>query len=256
MKCIENILHLKILEPQFIIKRFVNGDEEICDYEKYLTELINQCPNFMSGFSSPFEQIKEQSNGEPDAISGNYGIDYKLVASTSTLQSSSILSSQILKKPDGRIIYSVSKKTDGKIEATRLHAALRKKSTNELKRIIEKKHQNSIEKDITQFLNKLKIKKNILLFFPFIFWYDPPYPDIKDGISEMLNALKNDFKCSFQYRQEEAKDFDTFFATIYQKSFVLTKVIGDSFLLLDIIDLKLSNTYTLLLSYETERRNL
>ena len=243
-------LNVQILPPQYVIKGFVHGDEETCNYEKYLTELINYCPKFMLNFEAPFEQIKIQSNGEPDARSNNYGLDYKLAASQTKLQSSSILSSQIWRMEDGYSVYGSPKQEDGVIVSTRLFAALRGKTIDDLKCILGKADRNQVEKDIVVFLKNLETKKNLLLFIPYKYLHIPQYKEIEDGYDEIIESIKRDYCASLKYRKEVADGFDTFIATTYEDRFLLAVAEDDDIVLLDSIELSLSPTFEKLSFYD------
>ena len=98
-------LKFRILEAPFIIKNYVNGEDK-CNYEFYLTELLNNSKWIKQIHTEKFEWKEEQSNGECDACSGDYGIDFKLIASKTKLQAKSICSMIVTRFADGGILYS------------------------------------------------------------------------------------------------------------------------------------------------------
>lgn len=89
-------LRYRVLEAPFIIKDYV-ADEKRCNYELYLTELLNNSKWIGKHHSCHFEYQESQSSGECDAYSDDYGIDFKLIASKTQLQARSILSFRIEK---------------------------------------------------------------------------------------------------------------------------------------------------------------
>ena len=158
---LEYNLQIILLPAQYIIKNFVKGEKD-CDYEKYLLELINESRYFEGVFHSP----KTENFGECDAISNNYQIDFKLLASKTALQASSLFSPQIYTLSDGVTSYCRCKKEDGNITATRLFAALRGKKYDELCKIRNNATKISgVENDIMTMLKMFEKEKNILFFF-------------------------------------------------------------------------------------------
>ena len=74
-----------LLPIMMISKKNVNGYK--VNYEKYLIELLNASLNFMKlTKSEKFKEITKQSNGECDAETGDYQIDFKLLVPTEFMQ--------------------------------------------------------------------------------------------------------------------------------------------------------------------------
>lgn len=91
---IDGNLREKILPPELTIKDFIKGEKQ-CNYEVYLLEFVNKS-SFFRNKSNGENYIKPQSesNGECDCNSSIYELDFKLMASKTALQASSILSPQ------------------------------------------------------------------------------------------------------------------------------------------------------------------
>ena len=89
----------------------------------------------MKAYQHPFVYQQDQAHGEADAASGNYGLDYKMIASQTALQANAVFSHQIWKEMDGVIAYGAAKNQTGTINVTRIFAALRSLEMVELKRI-------------------------------------------------------------------------------------------------------------------------
>ena len=79
--------------------------------------------------------------------------------------------------------------TENAITITRMHAAIRQSSPEDLERIRHGENLQSFEKDVKVFLEKLETKKNLLLFYPYEYRFDselrPP-----DGIERLTDALQ------------------------------------------------------------------
>ena len=106
----DTTLKLHLLEAPLIIQNFVAGEAD-CNYEKYLTEILNASKWMSCHFSLPFIHPNSESNGECDAYADKYGLDYKLIASKTALQGRSILSMSVEKIMDGVVSFGASAKT-------------------------------------------------------------------------------------------------------------------------------------------------
>lgn len=126
-------LKLKLIEAPLIIKNYVKGDER-CNYELYITEILNASKQFKQRFCLPFCAPTSQSNGECDSYAGEYGLDYKLIASKTALQARSIFSPQIRKIANGCHSVGIGK-CRGEMTATRIAQALRGNSIEQLLQI-------------------------------------------------------------------------------------------------------------------------
>ena len=216
-------LKLRTLPAPVIIKNFVKDDPS-CNYEHYLVELLNSSKWFAQNHEKKFVWVEKQSKGEPDARSGEYGLDFKLMLAESRLQGISIFSTQYALLPDEKVSIFPSKNPNGTIAATRLHTALRRLTIVELKAIRGSEYKKqTVEFDIQSYLDTLETKKNILLFYPCQFYFGARYQHNR-SIENFINALNSDFASSFEYRAIVAPDYDTFFVTIYYTDFVLFEV--------------------------------
>ena len=161
---IDKTLCEKMLEAPFVIRDFVN-DEPECNYERYLTELINNSEFFMRKTKGKsFKWIENQNHGECDAISEDYSVDYKLLATRSSLQGLRETSVSIEKFSDGTYVFGVGRWPRGeKFTYLRTAVALRHCSCEDLFRIAAKSN-GTTETEISIILKSLRVKKNLLLF--------------------------------------------------------------------------------------------
>ena len=127
-------LKLRILPAPVIIKNFVKDDPS-CNYEHYLVELLNSSKWFAQNHEKKFVWVEKQSNGEPDAYSEGYGLDFKLMLAESRLQGISIFSTQYALLPDEKVSTLPCKKPNETREATRLHTALKSLKVDNLNAI-------------------------------------------------------------------------------------------------------------------------
>jgi len=213
-------LHFKMLEPALIIKNYVSGDAA-CNYETYLLEIIN-VSLFPSAFSKRFSPPKNQSHGECDAYSDSYGLDFKIIASKTAMQAKSIFSPQIIKIADGEYA-DCEPKIKGSIHATRFPQAIRGQSIEQLQAIRNRAtDKHGIENDIREYLDTLETEKNLLLFFPYRFFYEQP-GDLSADILDIVRLCNDDFGVTLDYRSKLYPTLDTYFVFLYDYYFVLCK---------------------------------
>lgn len=213
-------LMIRALPAPCVIKNFVQG-EQYCNYEFYLIDLLNQSTWFRNRTQCLFRYSSKQDAGECDAYANEYGIDFKLFESKSFLQARSIFTHQITKIQDGVTAFSSCKVKKGEIKATWIHVAFRDKCLNDLLTIRSNAKTNlRMEQDIIEILDSLETKKNLVLFYPYVFHTDINL-DNDDLIDMTRAALNQDFTCAFTYRTLKAVGFETFFVTICQDSFVI-----------------------------------
>lgn len=240
-------LTLRILDSPFVIKNYVKGENR-CNYELYLTELLNKSRWVMEQYPKEFIRQEEQSRGECDAYSGEYGIDYKLIASKTRLMAQNILCSSIYRLPDDSIVWVADKK-ENTVKVTRLQAALRKLDLDKLIFIRRRKVKKyGILNDIITFLLTLEKQKNLLLFFPYRFAFDN-VKKYEKGIEIVVDALQYDFGYALAYRNLKAPEYDTLFTTIYNEQFLLLNVVNNKLELVDVIDLEKCATFEHLKQY-------
>ena len=240
-------LRLKILEPSLIIEGYVKGEDK-CNYEKYLIELLNNSQWMRKKYINDFKAPKDQSHGECDAYSDDYGIDFKLIASKTKLQALNLLRPSISKLYDGVTSYGAPKK-QGSINATRIFAALRNRTLEDLYRIreIEVKKQG-IENDILSFLKTLETQKHLLLFFPYEFFFTSNVEKYA-GVKCVIKAVQQDFKQSLLFRELVRPGFDTLFTAIFSDEFLLMNAINGELNLVDTVPTDSCPTYKLLKDY-------
>lgn len=220
-----------ILPAPVIIKNFVRGEKQ-CNYELYLLELINASTWFSEKYPGGFCRPISESHGECDAINQNYQLDFKLLASKTKLQSKSILSPQIYIE-NGVTFFCGSKKADGHVQATRIFAAFRGLTLNDLFEIRNsdvKKH--GVENDTLEVLKTLETKKNLLLFFPYAFTFEKPHLH-DEAIQSITEALNHDFGVALSYRNHYANGYDTFLTCIYDDTFLIYCVCDEKLQLCD-----------------------
>lgn len=245
MKEYDQTLRSRRLPAPIIISNFVSGDPT--KYETYLIEFINQSEWFATHFSQKFVEPESESHGECDCYSGDYGLDFKLIASQSELTAASCMSAGKVVFGSGAIA-TVSPKEKGSMDAYILHKLIRFCSIDDLKRIAESKRTPKDEKDIKAFLKVLKKKKHLFLFHPYDMFFDTEYSK-EEGAEQITNAINGDFRNTIQFRNEMVGDYDTYLAFVHLEYLVITKYENDAFQVVDFVELKKSKTFDKLRGY-------
>lgn len=245
-------LMLRMLEAPVTVRNFVKNDP-LCNYEFYMVELLNRSKEMRKLHPQEFVWQGDQAHSECDAYSGDYGIDFKLIASQSRMKATSNFSHQYTLIMDGVTAVGESKANalhrEKEMNVTKMHAALRQTSLEDLERIRNGTGLLPDEKDIQVFLKKLETKKNLLLFYPYEFSFQKNlHPE--DGIEFLKSALQNDFVNAFRYRSKVLPDFDTFLTTVYYNDFVLFGIIDNQLKLMDVVSGNDCPTFKHLRSYK------
>ena len=235
--------HLKslLIEAPLIIKGFVK-DDPACNYEIYLTEMLNASEWAKQHYRAPFVRPTSESNGECDAYSGAYGVDFKLIASKTALQARSIHWMQIWNCDDGSTVFGGSK-VDSSMTVTRLPQALRGKSVEELLSI--QKHagkQQGVENDIKEYMQTISTPKNLLLFLPYRYSFDT-IEDVDNDCREIAAAVSNDFAPSLRYRKLLYPEHDTFFVFMYDYVFAFCQWCNDRLVFIETVPIESSRTF-------------
>ena len=228
---------LRQLVAPVTVKIFVLNDPK-CNYEFYMVELLNHSAEMRKRHPQEFLWHASQAHAECDAYSGDYGIDFKLIASQSSMKASSLLSPRYRIDENGLIVGYEGKRdplnTEGEITVTRMHAALRQSTLDDLERIRNSESLQNHEKDIKIFLEKLETKKNLLLFYPYEYrFFENQRPD--DGVERLTQALQTSFVSAFRYRSRHLPQFETYLTTVYYDDFVLLGISDDRLFLMDVV---------------------
>lgn len=242
-------LRLRSLPAAISIDNFVEGIDPY-SYELYLLEVLNSSQWSRRRFGI-LSFIEDQSHGEADCKSDRYELDFKRIDSSTHLQATSIFSDSIIKDKDGWILYGGPKNPNGNIASTRLYAALRGKTQQDLFVLAQAdKNTSTVDKDIARYLHSISTRKNLFLFFPYQMFFDEE-PEYSTALNITINDLEMDFSESMKYREKICEgNFETFFSYVYQESLVVLEWIGHQFIYQDAIALSNSNLFSKLQDYD------
>lgn len=243
-------MKMSILHAAFINKNFIDG-EDACNYENYLLELVNNSLYFRekSNFEE-YEPPKSESNGECDCNSLTYKLDFKLLESTTRFQASKELTNQIQLINKGVVSHSSARRTNTEMTVTRLHAAIRDCSCEQLGEYLNNAYEyGTVENDISIYAKVLATRKNLLFLFPYQFFFNKHY-NFRYAIENINIALAKDFSESFIFRDRYCNEYDTFFSYIYDDNLIInTFEKEDELKTVDIVYLFKSETYRKLHDY-------
>lgn len=231
-----------MLDAPLIIHGFVN-DEPKCNYERYMTELLNCSTFFMDKtMGDKFCWSQKQDHGECDATTTFYSIDYKLLATNSSLQAKRETSGSITKIREGAIAFGIGRLPVGeKFTYVRTVSVLREYSLEGLESISDDS-KNIIEKNISVILKNVRTKKNLLLFYPYIMSFSEPHT-FTNGCKSIENAFNEDLSQIRLYRERHAPNFETYICTIYEEKLLIFEDDGKQWVLKDSVDIMSSETY-------------
>ncbi|HAV90092.1 MAG TPA: hypothetical protein DCW44_02305 [Eubacterium sp.] len=251
-------LKIKQLEPALYIKNFVNN-EELCNYEKYLLEFINQSSFFRNlSEGEKYKKPLSEENGQSDANSDKYKIDFKLFEASSYIEGKSIYSSQKTLLMKGAVISHLSKEK-GQTLGVNLYNEVRKiKSTKELSKYEEKfkkikkmyRNEDNIDDqvkcELSIIVENLNKNKNLLFFFPREFNYKGECDD-EQVLDVITRCIYEDFGILYRYRCEKGiSNKDTFFSCVYKERFLIFKFGDTNAELIEQINISNSDTFSYL----------
>lgn len=241
-------LTIKPMPPSAVVSNFVEGIPD-SNYEIYLRELVNSSAYFLDKGKSIYSGPPSEEAGQCDAISEEYELDFKLLDSQTKLMAVSILKEQPIVFASGLVAYTECKKPGGKVEITRLHAAMRGLSVDDLVNArCAKTNCTNVQNDIPQVLEVVEAKKHILMLFPYIFSFEQKVHS-EDPIETIRVAMNNDFRNLFLYREKICPGFDTYITTVFSDSFLIFKIVHGEFSLVESVSTENTPTYKQLLDY-------
>lgn len=248
-----------LLPPALFVKGFV-ANESRCNYESYLLEAMNSSSCFLSlSGGEMYVHPSSESDGEYDAVTEKYSIDFKLVEGNSLMEAKNLLAPGITKDSNGVICWHVSKKSYNTL-AVYLNRALRRLGSDDISMIIksdpkpikinkrtEDNIDQQIEYELKMLVENLLTKKNLLLFLPetFSFVEGVSYGD-DDAIRIIGQALEFDYRVVFDYRLRERSEYDTYMCCLYADYFLIYRNMDSKLEFVDKVSCSLCDTYNYL----------
>lgn len=204
-------------------------------YESYLIEVINGSTFFRSkcSFMEHYQLAEEQSNGEDDAYTSSYQLDFKLIVDED------IMRERNKNKPE--VDYSHMSKgfiftnTKEKVSEIPKNNILIDIMNCRYEEIEYGNFQNNTIKSLVKNLGK---KKNIFMYYPYEFTCNSML--IVESFENMLTAI---FKVLLDYRDINCTEKDTFVCIKANNLFLVFEWVNKKFLFRDKIDELLCANY-------------
>ena len=249
-------LRYKRLNPIYCVKGFVEN-EPLCNYEFILRELINSSSYFLKlSKEKPYEAPPSEANGECDANTPFYKIDFKIAESNTIMEAKRQYSNQIYKMSDGVTCIGGSAR-EGSSAGILLNVALRHiDNTEEIDAILnkpskyirmeerkEERIDEAVINDLQTFFNVLRTDKNLFLFIPIELFYEDNPDDPIGGIRE---ALQMDYGKALKYRENILPHRDSFLSCIYDSNLLVFKYDNEKLIFVEKILMENSSTYNYL----------
>ena len=225
------------------LQKGLRGDE-LSNPEIYLREFLNASHYFRQlSNGDEYKKPDKENNGENDAISSSYEIDFKLLISNSMGEGKRNTSLQKIEYRPGMVAAVPPKSKKQYYEVTYIAKLLRGYAAEDLeKRNYTKEHEVEV-RDLDNFVKVLQTNKNILFFMPSTFSYFDKTLSRDEKVCILTNALEHDMLESFSYRQKHENDKDTFLSTILDDDFIVWKHENNRLVVKDVIPLKKSKTF-------------
>lgn len=233
-------LYERIIPAPMVLNNYVSGLPKYT-YEGYLLEFINLSNVFKKlSHGEMYHSPSSEAHSENDCISSKYSLDFKLIETNSYFYGLRNYSFQYSKIANGCITThsSIKKKQTRKLYL--LLKCLRGKSVQHLDYIYELKNKfnedpdNEDDKEILNYLQNLTTDKNLLLFYPHVFFYEDSRCVNHDDIAK---AVSSDISASLIFRKERVHK-DTYLCTFTKNKFLLFKENNNEFVYIESIDTK------------------
>lgn len=204
-------------------------------YEDYLIEILNWSGFFRNkaGLYSEYRPPESESNGESDAISDGYEVDFKILINQDVMNGliknkptvdKSYISQGIILVNDNpnptpivkkNVLYDIMDITSDEIE------------------------QNDFKNDTARnFIKNLKKDKNLFLYYPYEFQGDKIY-----NVNAFARLFTQLFKIPLEYRTQERPDKDTYICIKVNENFLIFEWVENKFICRDIVNELLCSTY-------------
>lgn len=211
-------------------------------YEKYILEIVNASTYFTQKYGI-FEKPILENNGQCDAISNVYSLDFKRMLARDLCEIENLSRDVLIDLGNGGF-GCVRHKSDLKnTNATLLLNAIKDKTLIEVENIINSKQKNQVEREIAYFFsNVINVKKNILIYVPARFEVNK-----ETRLDNNLNIVLNEFSKTLfsigEFRCKYQKNYDTYLIFLFEENFVLCKFDNRNLVFKDLINKNRSQFY-------------
>lgn len=216
-KVIEKVKYI-LLSPPFMTKGYIEGEgAPSCNYEEYLTELLNNAKYFRGRAGGrKLKLIEKQDNGESDICENGFSLDFKLIGGQSAIMAQKLTSGSIRHINEGAIAHGIASGKKEEYEAVRIHLAVRTYSCDELIVLSDNYSKNDIiQRDVVRLLSNMRTDKNLILYLPYaIIVSEKGNCDSYDTVNMVLSDC---FHSLLEYRRRMVPNKETFFCCIHNQ---------------------------------------
>lgn len=227
---------LNIIEPKYFMLNCKYIVPKLT-YESYLIEVINGSTFFRSkcSFMELYQLVEKQSNGEDDAYTSTYQLDFKLIVDEDVMRARN------KNKPE----VDYSHMSQGFILTKSKEETSEVPKNNILMDIMNCRHEeiengNFKKNTIKNLVKNLGKKKNIFMYYPYEFTCNCN-PRLK--VESFENMLTSIFKVLLDYRDKNCTEKDTFVCIKADNWFLIFEWVNKKFLFRDKINELLCGNY-------------
>lgn len=239
-----------LLPAAFLSKGFIRGtDAPTCNYEEYLTELLDESKFFRQCTKGAHIKLNErQSQGQADIDEEGLTLDLKLIGGQSAITARKHTSQSIMQISKDAVGYGLADGKKDSYEAVHIHLALRNYSSRDLKTLLTNyKKRDIIQRDVVHLIKNLMVDKNLLLFLPYVFLVEAFNGKSTEGIVSAV--IEDCFGSALEFRKEMVPTKETFLCCIHNQAMVFYQCIGNEISRIDSVDTYYSDTFRRLARY-------
>lgn len=208
----ETCVKMEIIEPKYFMLKCKYIIPEL-SYETYLFDIINFSPFFRSkcSFMEQYIPVEKQSNGEDDAYTSSYQMDFKLLVDEDVMRERNRNKPEVdYSQMSKGFIFTKTKENVEKIPQKNILEDIMRCDYDDL---ISGKYPSKTIKNLTNNLHK---KKNLFLYYPYEFVSDRRLP-----VEVFENMLTQIFKVILRYRDHMNTEKDTFICMKVNQLFLI-----------------------------------
>ena len=225
-----------IIEPKYFMLKCKYIVPELT-YESYLIEVINGSTFFRSkcSFMEHYQLVEKQSNGEDDAYTSTYQLDFKLLVDENVMRARNNNKPEVdYSHMSQGFIFTKSKENVSEVPKNNILMDIINCSYEE---IVNGSFKNSTIKNLVKNIGK---KKNIFMYYPYEFTCNCDPLLTVEAFENMLTSI---FKVLLEYREKTFPEKDTFVCIKINSWFLVFEWVDKKFLFRDKINELMCGNY-------------
>ena len=225
---------IQIIDPKYFMLNCKYIGNEL-SYEDYLLDILNASQYFMKkagdhmGYVSP----KSEDNGESDAISTEYQIDFKLLIDEDVMRGLNKNKPSVSREYIRQGIIIVNDNPSPT-------PISQKNILNDIIQItLEDIINDSLKSDTSKhFIRNIEKNKNLFLYYPYEYVCPKQY-----SIAALLYMFTQIFNVSLSYRKEKVSNRDTYLCVKVNEYFLVFEWFDEKFIFVDGVHELLCSSY-------------